>query len=344
MNRKALIDQLSGDDAGLPDELRPVAAPRPATVDLSGYAQRGPVGGGNLFAEAAKGAAMGSVVPGMGTAVGAGYGALKSIIGKKAKTASSDYAVADARDAINRQYQQSWGKDATAQEIDGILRGQGWQTGDRFVGQGGLQSVLSATANNAARQLAAQGGSPQSAAATTLPEAAPMAAPPAVGQNYDFLGGGYNRDKLNDQNKQNAKYSMGRTLAGFDSRQGITPDVLAALNALGYGTFSGQGDKLSLAGLTDKGRQAELVGDYQGADFIEGFKGGNGKWSYQDPAEEARLAREAPPGLGGGLPNMGGMHPLLGGDALANIQAALGQFSGPSSNIQALLAQLQGGR
>jgi hypothetical protein len=176
-----------------------------------------------------------------------------------------------------------------------------------------------------------------------------MTQPSQKPQSYDYLGGGYNRDKLNDPNKQSAKYIMGRTFAGFDPRQGITPEVLAALNGLGFGSFSGAGDKLSLAGLTDKGRQHGLVGDYEKGDFIEGLKSGNGKWSYADPADEARLAQQGGQGggQGGGMGlgiAQGGLHSLLSGDPMAGIQAAIGQYAGQGDNLKALLAQLQGGR
>lgn len=122
------------------------------------------------------------------------------------------------------------------------------------------------------------------------PSAGPAGTPtqtPASPVNLDFSRmTGYDQTKW-DANKQDAKYQMGRTLAQFDPRGGITPEVVEALNKLGYGTFSGQGDKLALSGLTEFGRQHKLSGDYTGADFIQGFKSGNGKWGYADPVAEA---------------------------------------------------------
>jgi hypothetical protein len=135
---------------------------------------------------------------------------------------------------------------------------------------------------------------------------------------------------------------MGRVLSEHDSRQGITPEVLAGLNGLGFGNFSGQGDKLSLAGLTDKGRQANLRGDYKDADFNVGFKSGNGKWGYADPVAEAQ--EMAAGGQGGpGMFAGSSISPILQGDAQGNIQNALGKLSAPSDLLQQLLAQLQGG-
>lgn len=181
----------------------------------------------------------------------------------------------------------------------------------------------------------------------------PMAAPPmqdgpkaAPVQDWSNLNLGFNRDKLNDPNKHDAKYDMARTLNGFDARQGFNPDSVAALNKLGYGTFSGQGDKLSLSGLTDVGRKAGLTGDYNGADFIEGLHSGNGKWSYADPAAEAAQGAQGggqSPAMG--MPSLAGgnLNPLLQGNAQGGIQSALGQYSQQSDFLKQLLAKLQGG-
>lgn len=171
-------------------------------------------------------------------------------------------------------------------------------------------------------------------------------AAPLPASDYSRLSGGYNREKLNNADHQTAKYQMGRALAGFDPRQGLTPEVLAALNSLGFGNFSGSGQKLNLSGLTDKGKAAGLRGDYNNADFIEGFAGGNGKWQYADPFTEAQEAKGAPMGMGvGGIGSaMGGLASVLQGNPMAGIQAALGQYGEQSSNLQALLDQLAQGQ
>jgi hypothetical protein len=90
-------------------------------------------------------------------------------------------------------------------------------------------------------------------------------------------------------------------------------------------------------------------GEFKGEKYQDG-----GRWKdlYQDIEGVANAQHidvtddggGGAPNMGMGLPSVGGMHPLLGGDALAGIQAAIGQHSGPSSNLQALLQQLQGGR
>ncbi len=182
----------------------------------------------------------------------------------------------------------------------------------------------------------------------------PIADIPKPAANYDNLNAGFDRNKLNDPNKHSAKYDMARTFAQFDPKAGITSDVTDALNKLGYGTFSGSGDKLSLSGLTDAGRKAGLTGDYQGADDVQGLHSDHPQWSYADPYAEAQQGGGAAAGPGGG-PMVGGMAPmgnpgidqLLSGDPMAKIQAALAQLSGPNSqrsNAEALLQSLMGAK
>lgn len=109
--------------------------------------------------------------------------------------------------------------------------------------------------------------------------------------NYGWLSG-YDVDKVSNQSNSSyghAKSAFGRTLAMFDPRMGFTPEVIAAMNKLGYGTFSGSGQNLSLHGLTDAGRAAGLERDYDNRDFIRDYTGAGGPgtgtqtaWTY-DP-------------------------------------------------------------
>src|SRR5262245_54996324 len=65
----------------------------------------------------------------------------------------------------------------------------------------------------------------------TPPTATATAAPAVPSLDFSRMTG-YDEGKFN-ANKQDAKYQIGRTLAQFDPRQGITPEVLQALNGLG---------------------------------------------------------------------------------------------------------------
>ncbi len=176
----------------------------------------------------------------------------------------------------------------------------------------------------------------QAPAPTPMSPEGPQATPPPAAPAPDFSRlTGYDQGKFNDPNKHDAKYDMGRTLAQFDPRAGLTPEVIDALNKLGYGTFSGSGDKLSLSGLTDVGRQNNLTGDYQNADFNVGFKSGNGKWGYQDPAAEAA----APAAAAGLSPELLAM--LQGGGQTQGAVAGAPAPEDQQSMLQKILQMLQ---
>lgn len=124
--------------------------------------------------------------------------------------------------------------------------------------------------------------------------------PPADGQqsstplpyNYGRMAG-YDEGKFKDLTHKSGKYEIGRTLSLYNPQSGITPEALAALNKLGYGTFSGSGQKLSLQGLTDAGRAAKIQQDFTDEDWIQGYQGGanpNAHWQDSwglDPAQPA---------------------------------------------------------
>lgn len=136
--------------------------------------------------------------------------------------------------------------------------------------------------------------------------------------------------------EQSEKYRIGNVLSNFDPSQGLTPEVIAALNAADiFGAkFSGAGDKLTV----DNAGGHERFGKGGTSDVNIGFKTGKGTWgAWTDPALEAA-------GAGGGAPSGGSgggaIDPLLGGDPMEQIRAALAQFTGPRSNAQALLQGL----
>lgn len=358
--RKALMDIFGDDEAdplapAPPPPIPPLAAAPPAASgpytpppagDLSVGFRENNAG----LARAGAGAMTGAGVAQLGGPVTALGGAL---IG-----ATSGALKARTNDAKNERetFAQSLGvPDSTAlwQKLNTALpANQASELQDRALNRIGKHDM---TANAKWMQdvrsaLAAPPPAPASpAAAPPVPAAAPSAASAAPSGGLDFSRlQGYDAGKFNDPKKQTAKYQMGRTLAGFDPSTGLTPDVIAALNALGFGSFSGQGDKLSLSGLTDKGRSAGLVGDYTDADFNIGYKTGKGKWGYADPAAEALQPSAASAGGSGG--RLGGnpfggeaLGDALNGDPLAVIRAAIAKFSGSRPNAAALMTQLGGG-
>ena len=163
--------------------------------------------------------------------------------------------------------------------------------------------------------------------------------------NPDYMDwAGINKDKY-DSGHDSPKYQVLRALSGFDPSQGVTPDVLAALNGLGLGTFSGKGDKINVGGQIDP-----RFDGYTEFDLIRGFNDPNNqskKWGFGGTGAPGQPDHQPQSWQGGGMGlgiAQGGLHSLLSGDPMAGIQAAIGQYAGQGDNLKALLAQLQGGR
>ena len=57
-------------------------------------------------------------------------------------SAPTDFSVSDAQQILSRAYAQAFGRSPSPQALDAAIRGQGWQPGDRWVGQQGLESVI----------------------------------------------------------------------------------------------------------------------------------------------------------------------------------------------------------
>jgi len=187
-------------------------------------------------------------------------------------------------------------------------------------------------------------GSPNAGPPPVLdqPIAAPIGPADAPKPASDFgRTMGYDPGKFNDPNKHDFKYDTARVLSRFDPRQGLSPDVINALNGeLGntYGNFSGAGDKLSLTGA----KGAKDAADFANQDWIYAHKDNSDatKWNFGGggaPDAAAGGGGALAAGMGGGLPSQ------LQGDPMAMIQQALSKY-GNSPNLQALLAQLGGGQ
>lgn len=151
---------------------------------------------------------------------------------------------------------------------------------------------------------------------------------------------GWDPAKWADKNKHDAKYDMRRVLNDLDPKQGWTPDALARVNSLGYGQFTSDGgDGLNLSGITDAGRKAGLSGDYQGADFINGFKGDHPTWGYSDPVAEAAEAKAAGPAR----KMIGQMGAGAGPSSFQGIQSMVPTDTNTFNRLQQTLAQILGG-
>jgi hypothetical protein len=261
-----------------------------AAPDLASFDRRGGSTGG-VWKGAASGASTGASIGSMAgnpytAAIGAGAGALtgmvKGAINKHATTAPTDFNVGDARTAIGQEYQHDLGRDASPQEIEQQLTGQGWQQGDRYVGEKGLTSVLGSIGSSDEAKQYASGGPKPAAAATDAPPAS---------------GSGGTRQYVED-------YFKSRGVNPYDG-------------SIEYWT-----DKI------DKGGDPDYYkGRLQDADEFSN-KGAHYDWVGHQ---------------GGNAPSAGGGD-MLGGDATANIQAALGKLGTQPDMIKQLIAALSGGQ
>jgi hypothetical protein len=201
------------------------------------------------------GATVGSVVPGVGTAVGGIVGGVAGLIGgaftKNAKSAMTDFAIEDARQIISQAHKDAFGRDITPESLDSIVRGQGWEDGDRWMGEKQLAYVLDQFAQQAPGDRAAQAAANAAAAA---PAAGPTTPPGgaqagATGGGLPFSGFDFNRAQDPSKSAKDAFASLAQqappltdtSKAGAEAwfREHIAPGMEAA----GYKVFNVQGDK-----------------------------------------------------------------------------------------------------
>jgi hypothetical protein len=166
-----------------------------------------------------------------------------------------------------------------------------------------------------------------------------MAAPPQRMSNPDAMDwAGIDKGKY-DSGHNSPKYQVLRELSKYDPSQGVTPDVLAALNGLGLGTFSGDRDKIRVGGNIDP-----RFNGHTEFDLIRGFNDPNNpskKWGFGG-TEGPGQPQTSAPRMGGGGTGMAqnNLNALLQGDPLAGIQSAIQGYAGEGDNLKALLAQL----
>ena len=90
-----------------------------------------------------RGAQLGSMfLPGPGTAIGAGIGALgggyRQRVHEEREECRTDFSRDDAIRAISQMYATQGGRLPTPEEVEQILVGQGAKPGSKFVGEKGL--------------------------------------------------------------------------------------------------------------------------------------------------------------------------------------------------------------
>lgn len=109
-------------------------------------------GAGGAGAEAMRGMKYGSMLGPAGMAGGALIGAIGGFMNNNAESAYSDFYLDDAKQILRDATEQMWGEPATEEQIDEAIAGQGWEPGDRWVGQEGLDYILQQWAKRAQPQ------------------------------------------------------------------------------------------------------------------------------------------------------------------------------------------------
>lgn len=186
------------------------------------------------------------------------------------------------------------------------------------------------------------------------PPAAPVVDPAAPAKDYTKIGeyGGRlgawtgNTDKLGrDWDKKSERYKMLTVLSNFDPNAGLTPEVIAALNAANIhgAKFSGSKDKLNV----ENAGGWERFGKGGIGDIIQGFNDPNNKtkqWgAWNDPNLEPAAPAGSPVGPSqiGGLNTNGAIDSIMGNSTYNTLQQRLQEILGPqSTDPNALMQQL----
>jgi hypothetical protein len=109
-------------------------------------------GAGGAGAEAMRGMKYGTALGPAGMAGGALIGAIGGFMNNNAESAYSDFYLDDAKQILRDATEQMWGEPATDEQIEEAIVGQGWEPGDRWVGQESLDYILEQWAKRAQQQ------------------------------------------------------------------------------------------------------------------------------------------------------------------------------------------------
>jgi hypothetical protein len=297
------------------------------------YNRRGG-GTGGVGSGALKGASLGSAAGPIGAGVGAVIGGIVGAAKKHAATAPTDFTVQDATAIIKDSYRDMFGRDATAQEVQDALTGQGWHPGSRYVGQQGLQGVLGHLAENAAAQRAA-GPAPGAGGPAATGAGSPLATNPNTGITGGMdtrapsgaasgAGGvpstleGFDAGKFGDPNKHDTKYDFARIAAQY-------PPTSAGLDQ-------------AWDQITQQFPHAQRIGDDK-VDFGDGF----GAVDVIRASGEGGKAWHFEPADGGGSGSAASAAPAAASPSLPTLPGA-GQLAAPLTNnnvLQQIMDEVQ---
>lgn len=159
---------------------------------------------------------------------------------------------------------------------------------------------------------------------------------------------GYDLNKFNNPYDQwSEKYKIGAVQSHFDPLQGVTPELLQALNSLGIADFSGQGDQLSVGNSKGDPR----FGHGGAADVVKGLKGQNNDtawqpWFVDEGGGGQGLAGR--PSLAGGVGpdltdfNQQSVAPLMDSSFLQKLMEQARGIAGPAATDRNALLSLLG--
>lgn len=204
--------------------------------------------------------------------------------------------------------------------------------------QAALQTQLGPQAPLPLPRMGNQPVSPQVAQQAGIAPPAPPPAPAPSPSRYAVEG--VNMDKFNNADHMTPKYQIMRAVSQFDPSQGLSDDVMKALNGLGLGTFERtSGDKLRIGGNADPRfeglSEIDLIRNLTGAGDKAWQFGIDSPSSQGVPSGMAGRSGMVPPGQGAGL------NALLSGDPFSRIQGAIQTINGNGQvNLDALLGQL----
>lgn len=327
---------------------------------LDDYGRRFEGTGGGTHANAIKYAGMGAnpalaaATGGLSILGGALFGIGKAAATRNAPSAYTDFRVEDAAEAVKNAYKGELGREATDDEVMGMLTGQGWDPngGDRWVGEKGINSVINhirespeAQAYRARGAVVDQlgGGAP------TVETSVPAGAERISGAASGAQGGGgrlegFDADKL-ASGHDSPKYRVARVLQNYPSTPEGLRQALPELQKLGLGDVAiggSKGDKLTFSGQTDPRFNGVTT-----FDVIRAAGNGGEAWQWLgEGGDGGGSASGAAPSQG--VPVDAAGRPFDTGevlgdpDAIAKIRAELQRILSGEPDRNALLAQMGG--
>jgi hypothetical protein len=154
--------------------------------------------------------------------------------------------------------------------------------------------------------------------------------PPPAAPAPSYAMRGFEQSKLAaPAGEQSEKYKIGNIMRQFDPKAGVTPEMLAALNALDIAKFSGSGDQLTVENTKNDPR----FGRGGTADVVYGLKGQNADTAWQPWFVDE----------GGGTPNLGRVTMPDGQSSFGSISSLVPTDNDFYKKLQDQMAEILGG-